>query len=331
MSSTNNDYETYRTQSEYFARYTMKDPEFIQLTENNTEQSSIVVELLVVEFLPIARLLPKYRKAFNRGNELNDEFRELLKSKYAQRRQTYQDGIVRDFSDALILAKNEAEAEGLDSTDQLNDDNLALVLLDLFLAGTDTTKFTMQWAVLLMAYHPETQAKMRQEIEEVVGDQIVTLEHKSQLNYVQSFIAEVMRFRPVVPLGLPHKAIVNSLVAGHEILKGTTVHLHQYAILQDSEHWENPNEFKPDRFLDKDGKHYSRQAAFVPFGTGRRMCLGEKLALTDLLFITCRLLQATSGYVIALEDPDKADLQGDLGNATGLSAIDHKFVLKPDK
>ena len=125
-----------------------------------------------------------------------------------------------------------------------------------------------------------------------------------------------------------HNAVVDSTIGGHAIKKGTQVNMNQHAILNDPRHWGKPEEFRPERFLDKKGKHNSRVPAFV--WIGRRACLGEKLAVADLVFITCRLLQATRGYTIALPGgPGSVCLDGDPKYAGGLVSDKYKIVLQP--
>ena len=73
-----------------------------------------------------------------------------------------------------------------------------------------------------------------------------------------------------------------------------------YGISQDTRYWKSPEEFNPNRFLTSDGTFNSQKTGFTPFGVGRRICLGEKLALVDLFLITVRLLKSTSGHTIEL-------------------------------
>ncbi len=80
--------------------------------------------------------------------------------------------------------------------------------------------------------------------------------------------------------------------------------------MNDPKYWNNPREFRPERFLEN-GKYLAlRPTAFIPFGTGRRKCLGEKLAINDLFLVLVRFLQSTNEYEIALEGgPGSADLE----------------------
>ncbi len=101
-----------------------------------------------------------------------------------------------------------------------------------------------------------------------------------------------------------------SSLGNFKILKNTIIASNIMYIHNDIKYWDKPEIFNPTRFLSSNGEfNASKHKAFVPFGIGRRVCLGEKLALADLFLITVRLLQATSGYTIALPDGNgSADL-----------------------
>lgn len=294
---------------------------------NNTRSLELVPIIFIIELMPFMKLF--YRTKYAESCKLAISFREHCKLKYCEHLDTYQEGQIRDFSDALIFAKKEAEAEQSDSAQYLNDSNLALVLLDLFSAGSDTSKFTLQWALLFMANYPGIQRRLRAEIDEIVGDRIVTIEDKSRLDYVQAFICETLRYRPVAPLGIGHTTTCEVELAGKTLKNKTAVGVHLWSILHDPGHWLEPEKFWPDRFLTlSDGKLSSRQA-FIPFGIGRRACPGEKLAQADLLFIICRLLQATRGQMFELEGgPGSVDLNGDSSVMTSLMPNQFKLVLR---
>ena len=130
----------------------------------------------------------------------------------------HDDSIERDFCDALITAKNEALRVGKESIPYLTDRNLAASVLDLFVAGTDTSQLTFQWMTLLLAYYPESQKRLRQEIESEIGDRIPTHEDRNRCHYVMAFISETLRLRNIVPTGLPHKAIVTSKIGINKVL-----------------------------------------------------------------------------------------------------------------
>ena len=100
--------------------------------------------------------------------------------------------------------------------------------------------------------------------------------------------------------------------------------------MHDQNIFEDPESFKPERFLESNGKYVSsRPNGFIPFGMGRRVCLGEKLALADLFLILVNLLQITSGYEFALPDgPDSVNLIPDPNNTGNCCPSEFKLLLK---
>ena len=105
---------------------------------------------------------------------------------------------------------------------------------------------------------------------------------------------------------------MNDTLDNYHIKEDTFVFGNSLAITRDPNLWSKPDVFDPNRFLDKDNKYMSALPGFTPFGIGRRICLGEKLALADLFYITVRLLKSTPDYVFALPSGEgTADLEPD--------------------
>ncbi len=113
----------------------------------------------------------------------------------------------------------------------------------------------------------------------------------------------------------------------YTIPANTMISYHQYCILNDPKYWDNPQEFRPERFIEN-GKYVTSEH-LIPFGTGRRMCLGEDLAIIDIFLIVVRLLQTTSNYEIALDGgPGSADLNVDNTLPDTARPNPYKIVLK---
>ncbi|CAG2183102.1 unnamed protein product, partial [Oppiella nova] len=196
-----------------------------------------------------------------------------------------------DFCDALITAKNEALREGKESAPYLTDTNLTMTVMDLFMAGTDTSQQSFQWMVLLMTYYQGVQKKLRQEIETQIGDRMPTHEDRNRCHYVMAFITETLRFRNITPMGVPHKAVVQSTIGNYTIPENMGVFVYQGICCRNDDDWQKGSEFRPERFLDSEGQFMTtRPKAYIPFGVGRRVCLGEKLAIADLFLVLVRFL-----------------------------------------
>ncbi|CAG2102531.1 unnamed protein product, partial [Medioppia subpectinata] len=163
---------------------------------------------------------------------------------------------------------------------------------------------------LLMKYGKQ---KLRQEIESQIGDRMPTHEDRNRCHYVMAFIAETLRARNVVPSGLPHKAIVNTKLDKYTIPENMGVWVYQGIVCSNHKDWQNEREFKPERFIDSEG-HFmtTRPKAYIPFGVGRRVCPGERLAIADLFLVLVRFLQLTQDYEIILDSNGGIDPNPDI-------------------
>uniref|UniRef100_A0A8D2ASL1 Cytochrome P450 n=1 Tax=Sciurus vulgaris TaxID=55149 RepID=A0A8D2ASL1_SCIVU len=197
----------------------------------------------------------------------------------------------RDLTDAFLAEVEKAKGNPESS---FNDENLRMVVADLFTAGMVTTSATLAWALLLMILHPDVQRRVQQEIDEVIG-QVRPPEMGDQacMPFTMAVIHEVQRFGDIVPLGVPHLTTRDIELQGFFIPKGTTLVTNLSSVLKDETVWERPLRFHPGHFLDAQGCFVKREA-FMPFSAGRRACLGEPLARMELfLFFTCLLQRFT--------------------------------------
>ena len=102
--------------------------------------------------------------------------------------------------------------------------------------------------------------------------------------YAEAILTEAMRMSSIVPVGAFHRAMKDVKFHGYDIPKGTFVLANFHYIHYNPKIWGNPEEFQPERFLSPDGKSLKKHDAFMPFSTGKRVCLGETLA-RDTLFL----------------------------------------------
>ncbi|CAG2106108.1 unnamed protein product, partial [Medioppia subpectinata] len=246
-------------------------------------QSDLGNWLFLYEFVPILRYfmanpLTKYKQYFN-------TIKGVLKDIYEKHAKTYDKENTNNFCDLLITAKHEAEAQAKGSAQYLTDDNLTATIMDVIMPGSDLNH-QFQWILLFVAYYPEVQRKLRQEIANELGDRPVVTEDKHRMHYTMAYIWEIMRYKNIAPIGFFHLTIKDSKIGKYSIPAGTSVVVQQYSILLDEKYWDKPDEFNPGRFLDNEGKQVVvKPAAFIPFGVGRRQCIGEQLA-TNSLFLT---------------------------------------------
>ncbi|WCJ35515.1 Cytochrome P450 81Q32 [Euphorbia peplus] len=150
---------------------------------------------------------------------------------------------------------------------------LMLVMLS---AGSDTSAGTMEWAFSLLLNNPETLLKSKQEIDKNIGpNKLIEESDLPNLPYLQGIINETLRMHPPAPLIPPHESSQECTVGGYTVPRGTMLMVNVFAIQNDPKLWEEPTKFRPERHLEAQRDGY----VMLPFGTGRRGCPGEGLAL----------------------------------------------------
>ncbi|KAE8658000.1 Kinase superfamily protein [Hibiscus syriacus] len=138
-----------------------------------------------------------------------------------------------------------------------------------------------------------THRKSDQELDRVIGrERWVDEKDIPQLPYLDAIMKETMRKHPIAPLLVPHLAMEDCKVAGYDIRKGTRVYVNTWSIGRDPSLWEQPEEFRPERFLGRDIDVKGRSFELLPFGAGRRMCPAYNLGLKMVQLSIANLLQA---------------------------------------
>ncbi|XP_029361300.1 cytochrome P450 2U1 [Echeneis naucrates] len=215
----------------------------------------------------------------------------FLKMIIANHKETLDRQKPRDLVDMYLIQVLAQEDAG-EKDSSFTDDYLFYIVGDLFIAGTDTTTNSILWILLYMMLFPDIQDKVAAEIDEVVGrHRNPSMADKGSLPFTEATIMEVQRLTVVVPLGIPHMASKTTVFRGYTIPQGTVILPNLWSVHRDPSVWENPENFDPTRFLDDDGK-LLRKECFIPFGIGRRVCMGEQLAKMELFLTITSLLQA---------------------------------------
>lgn len=155
--------------------------------------------------------------------------------------------------------------------------------------GTDTSAITVEWALAELINHPEIMKKAQQEIEQVVGNKRVVEESDlCNLSYIQAVVKETIRLHPGGPIFV-RESDEECTVAGFRIPAKTRVIVNVWAIGRDSNQWEDPLEFRPERFEGIEWKVISEK--MMSFGTGRRSCPGEKMVFRFVPVVLAAIIQ----------------------------------------
>ena len=259
-----------------------------------------------VNYVKFLRLFPNSVLAeLKHGIELRDQ---ILDNVLREHRETYDPENLRDFTDFVL---RELDRQGKDDhlmLKSIDDENLRQILSDLFVAGTETTTTVLTWCFLFLAAYPGVQKVIAKEREKVLGDRMPRLSDRGSLHYFEAVIHEALRMSSVAPLALPHKTIKNTECAGHKIPAGTQIWYNIWGIHHDEKYWDEPFSFKPERFIDENGKLIrTTDQSFVPFGAGRRSCIGEALARMEIFIFLSNILYR---YDI-VADGEPPDLEGE--------------------
>jgi cytochrome P450 len=166
-----------------------------------------------------------------------------------------------------------------------------------------------------------------------VGERVVTEDDISQMPYLQAVVKETLRRHGPALLAFPRLATEATKVAGYDIPAGTIVLQHVEAVSMNPEIWEDPLEFRPERFLNETTDFTgTTKATLIPFGVGRRICPGIHIALVHADLIVARLIQAfdwkpvTPGTLLDVSPSYKNDLSADLNYPLAANLQERSFI-----
>ncbi|KAH7683565.1 Cytochrome P450 E-class group I protein [Dioscorea alata] len=189
-----------------------------------------------------------------------------------------------DFVDVLL---------SLQGDEKLHEDDMIAILWEMIFRGTDTTALLTEWAMAELVLNPSVQARLRAEIDIVVGpDRVVTDADVARMPYLQAVVKEALRVHPPGPL-LSWARLASEdvhLSNGMVVPAGTTTMVNMWAITHDPNVWAQPEEFKPERFLDADVDVRGGDLRLAPFGAGRRVCPGKNLGIVTVGLWIARLI-----------------------------------------
>ncbi len=171
----------------------------------------------------------------------------------------------------------------------MSDQQLRDEVMTLFLAGHETTAVALSWTLYLLSQHPEVEAKLRSELDEVLGGRAPTLSDLPQLAYTRMVLDESLRLYPPAWV-TERKALSEDEISGFHIPAGTTVVISPYATHRHPQFWPDAEIFDPERFQAGCSAGRPRYAYF-PFGGGPRQCIGNSFALLEAQIILAAIIQ----------------------------------------
>ncbi|XP_045133474.1 cytochrome P450 2L1-like isoform X2 [Portunus trituberculatus] len=297
--------------------------EFVKLMSESTLLSN---RMAIKDFMPwLQNIIPDFLfKRLIKYYELMDlkeKFLRYFAEEIKEHKATLDPDNPRDLIDSYLL---EMEAKKDDPDTTCSEQDLMFLMLDMFFAGSETTVNTFTWLCCYLAAHPQVQRKLQAEIDEVLpGGALPTLAEKPKMPYTEAVINEVMRACALVNFGLQHMAANNTQLGGYTIPKGAVVSANVTSIHYDSRFWDRPREFRPERWLDENGKFFMPKDGFLPFGVGKRVCVGESMARMEMFILTAMVFQC---FTIAPPPGKSVNLTPDLSGLFFRKAMPNEFV-----
>ncbi|XP_043921523.1 cytochrome P450 2F2-like [Protopterus annectens] len=269
-------------------RFDYNDGTFTKIVDHVGKFSKLIGAFWgeVYNGIPIIRWLPlPHRYIFKTISLINDFMRQII----IEHKNTRKVGEPRDFIDHYTEEIEKRKNENDDS--YFDEESLFSVVTELFLAGSDTTANTLEWALLFMMTYPDIQARCYEEIKLTLnGTEELKYEDRHRMPYTLAVIYEVFRFGIVAPLSVPRGTLKNMLFHGYTIPKGTKVLLDLNSVHRDESQWKFPHEFNPHNFLNAN-EEFVKPDAFMAFSAGSRVCIGEILAHMEIFFFFTSLLK----------------------------------------
>ncbi|CAI0415102.1 unnamed protein product [Linum tenue] len=252
------------------AAFGMSAEEEAIFTELISGISEAVGGFRVSDLFPSLKFLPAltgYRSRLVKLHLAADAMLEDIINEHKARRRI-SGNAAADHQDLVDILLNFQE-DGTELDFPLTTESIKAVVLDMFLAGTETSSTTVQWTMSELMRNPGVMQKAQEE---------------------DLVIRESLRLHPVVALLVPREARETVEILGYEIPSGTKVIVNAWAIGRDPRYWKEADKFFPERFLDHPIDYKGNNLEFIPFGSGRRMCPGMSLALANVKLILANLL-----------------------------------------
>lgn len=174
-------------------------------------------------------------------------------------------------------------------------------------AGHDTTSTLLSWTIYLLGVNKDKLAVLHKELDEKLSRdndfEPLTYEQIQSLPYCRAVLSESLRIRPPAPL-TQRTLGEDMVIGGHHVKKGCLLHLFYYAAQLDPEFWESPDQFMPERWIEKE-RPYTHPYAYLPFSAGPRNCIGQKFARLEATMVLAMLLRR---YTIDLVEPENVEI-----------------------
>ncbi|KAL1215076.1 Cytochrome P450 89A2 [Cardamine amara subsp. amara] len=285
----------------------IKQIEFVQRRELTT-----LPRFNILNFFPNLTkffMRKRWEEFYQLRREQKDVLLPLIRSRIKLRDNDSEkkDQYVQSYVDTLL------DLELPEEKRKLNEDEIVSLCAEFFNAGTDTTATTLQWIMANLVKNPEIQERLHEEIKSVIGeeeeDREIEEEDIKKMPYLKAVVLEGLRRHPPGHLLLPHRVSEDAELGGYKVPKKGTINFNVAEIGRDPKVWEEPMEFKPERFIGEEEEVAvditgSRGIKMMPFGAGRRICPGIGLAMLHLEYYVVNMVKEFEWKEVAGDEVD---------------------------
>lgn len=250
-----------------------------------------MIELFDRSSSPLHILLGRLKllndKAFWAGRQvLDDVIYRIIEERRAK------PGDRGDLLSMLLMAADDEDASYRMSNEQVRDEAMTL-----FLAGHETTALALTWAWYLISQHPEVERRLHEEVDAVLGDRAASFDDLAKLKYTEMIVSETLRLYPPAWL-LARSTLSDTEVGGFHLPARSMVVVSPWVMHRDPRFFPDPMTFKPERWTPefKDGLP---KLAFLPFGGGNRVCIGEGFAWAEAILLLATLARRWRAELVA--------------------------------
>uniref|UniRef100_A0AC35TKY6 PPM-type phosphatase domain-containing protein n=1 Tax=Rhabditophanes sp. KR3021 TaxID=114890 RepID=A0AC35TKY6_9BILA len=271
-------------------RYEHDDPVFIELRDLLERQTQVVIRPVMGLYCvaPFTTKIPLINSSWKELMGMKKFLNTFLRKEVTEHLAKFDPSAEpTDFTFAYLKEMHERKASNGDMG-YFSEKQLEMLLLDLFFAGMETTVTTLKWGFLNLILNPDEQKVVQTAMCDLPN--IVKMEDKNHLLYLQAMMNEIQRVANILPFNLLRTTSTTVSIDGYTFKKGTMVLPMISIVMNDPFYFENPKKFDPSRFIDNNNgiKKYD---GFLPFSVGRRSCLGESLAKAELFLVISNILK----------------------------------------
>ncbi|XP_065864565.1 cytochrome P450 71D445-like [Euphorbia lathyris] len=267
----------------------------------------------IADAYPSIKWLEKFSSIKTRADELQQPvdriFQGVLDEHRSSRKGQISTEKVEDLVDVLL---NLQEEGGLEFP--LGDDTIKAMIMDAFVAGTDTSSTAIIWGMAELMRNPEVMAKAQAEIRKKYNVKgTVDEENLHELNYFSLVVKETLRLHPPAPLLIPRECRESCVIDGYDIPVKSKIMVNVWAMARDERIWEEAEKFKPERFLGSSIDYKGNNYEYIPFGAGRRICPGIILGVANIELPLAMLLFHFDWKLVDGIKPEDVDMSEDVG------------------